>query len=43
MFFIIIFLVDEGWEDLNATISGPLSARQRADDGPTLNVGLVAS
>ena len=46
-----IFLVDEGREDPNTTISGPSSARQRsaismafrwrADDGPTLNAGLV--
>ena len=46
------FLVDEGREDPNTTISGPWSARQRnailmafrwrADDGPTLNSGLVA-
>ena len=46
------FLVDEGWEDPNTTICGPISARQRnailmafrwrADDGPTLNAGLVA-
>ena len=32
-----------GWrEDRNATKSGPLSARQRNDNGPTLNAGLVA-
>ena len=46
------FFVDEWRKDLNTTISGPLSARQRnaiemaflwrADDGPTLNAGLVA-
>ena len=40
------FLVDERREDPNATICGPTSARQRnrwrADDGPTLNAGLVA-
>ena len=40
---LLLFLVDEGWEDPNAIISGPSSARKRADDGPTLNVGLVAS
>ena len=34
--FIFIFLVDEGKEDPNTTISG------RADDGPSLNAGLVA-
>ena len=47
----ILFSVDEGNETPNTTISGPSSARQRnailmafrwhADDGPTLNVGLV--
>ena len=48
------FLVDEGREDPNTTISGPSSARQQnaikwlfarvliMDDGPTLNAGLVA-
>ena len=46
------FLVDEGIEDPNAAINGSSSARQgnaiemafclRADDGPTLNAGLVA-
>ena len=36
------FLVDEGRKDRNTSISGPSSARQRADDGPTLNDGLVA-
>ena len=45
------FVVGEGREDPNTTISGPTSARQRnaimafrwrADDGPTLNAGLVA-
>ena len=36
------FLVDEGRDDPIITISGPKSAfRCRADDGPTLNVGLV--
>ena len=49
--FTTIFLVDEGKEDPNTTISGPSSARQRnaiemafrwrADDGPTLGAGLV--
>ena len=48
----IFFFVDEGIEDPNTAINGPLSARQRnviemafrwrADDGPTLNAGLVA-
>ena len=47
-----VFLVDEGIEDPNITINGPSSARQRnankmgfywrADNGPTLNAGLVA-
>ena len=47
-----IFLIDEGREDLNTTISRPSSARQEnavlmvfhwlTDDGPTLNDGLVA-
>ena len=37
------FLVDEGWENPNSTISGPSSVRWRADDGPTLNAGSVAS
>ena len=46
------FLVDEGIEDPNTAINWPSSARQqnaiqmafrwRADDGPTLNAGLVA-
>ena len=45
------FLVEEGTEDPNTTKSGPLSARQqnailmvfrwRANDGPTLNAGLI--
>ena len=45
-------LVDEGRYDLNSIISGPTLARQRndilmavrwrADNGPTLNDGLVA-
>ena len=49
---IIFSLVDEGRKDPNTTIIWPLSACQqnticmafnrRADDGPTLNVGLVA-
>ena len=48
----LFFLFDEGRNDKNTTISGPSSARQRnaikmafrwrADDGPTLNAGLVA-
>ena len=47
-----VFFVDEWRKDQNTTISGPSSARQRkandmtflwrADDGPTLNAGLVA-
>ena len=38
-----VFLVDEGREDPSNTISGPSSAfRWRADDGPTMNAGLVA-
>ena len=47
-----ICFVDEGIEDPNTTINGPLSSRQqntiqmvfrwRADDGPILNAGLVA-
>ena len=46
------FLLCEGREDQNSTKSGPSSAHQgnaikmafrwRADDGPTLNAGLVA-
>ena len=39
---VLFFLVDEGIEDPNITINGPLSARQRNDDGTTLNAGLVA-
>ena len=44
----MFFLVDEGREDQNTTLGGPSSARQRnafrlrADNGPTLNAGLVA-
>ena len=50
-----IFVVDEGWEDPNATISGPVNEtpfkgrfaemafRWRADDGLTLNACSVAS
>ena len=51
--FDIFFVVDEGWEDPNTTLCGSSSTRQRnaiemafrwrADDGPTLNAGLVAS
>ena len=47
-----IFLVDEGERGSKSTKSGPSSARQRnaiimafrwrADDGPTLNAGLLA-
>ena len=50
--FDINFLVDEGIEDPNITINWPSSANQRnaismafrwwADDGPTLNAGLVS-
>ena len=41
------FLFDKGRKDQNTTISGPPTAHQtafrwRADDGPTLNAGLVA-
>ena len=46
------FLVNEGWEDPNTTISGLSSARKQnivktpfcwhADDGQTLKAGLVA-
>ena len=49
----VFFFVGERWVDPNTTISGPSSARQqnailmafpwRADDGPTLNAGSVAS
>ena len=42
----IFFLVYEGREDPNTTLSGPSLARQRnavqIDDGPTLVAGLVA-
>ena len=49
----MILLADEGIEDPNTAKNGPSSARQRnaikmafrwlgADDGPTLNAGLVA-
>ena len=46
--FFIIFLSDEGIEDPNTAINGPSSAhkrnafRSRADEGLTLNAGLVA-
>ena len=40
---ITFFLVNEGREDPSTTISVPLSSRWRADDGRTLNVGLVAA
>ena len=50
--FFSFFLVGEGIEDSNTVINGSLSARQGntiemafrwwADDGPTLNAGLVA-
>ena len=51
VFVLKTFLVDEGREDPNTTISGPSSARQRnrvsafrwyADDGPTVKAGFVA-
>ena len=48
-FFFFKFLVDEGIEDRKTAIHGPSSAqhlngvfRWRANDGPTLNAGLVA-
>ena len=51
-FFCLFFLVDEGIEDLNTAINGPslahkrntieMAFRWRADDGQTLNAGLVA-
>ena len=34
-----MFIFDEGREDSNSTRRGPF--RWRADDGPTLNAGLV--
>ena len=43
-----LIFVDEGRENQNTTIGGPSSAHQRnafrwqADNGPTLNAGLVA-
>ena len=44
--FCFCFFLYEGRDDLNTTISGPSSARQRNakknDDGPTLNAGLKA-
>ena len=49
---ITFFLVVKGSEDTNTAINGPSSARQRnaikmafrwrADNGPTVNAGLVA-
>ena len=36
------FLVDDDREDPTTTKRGPTSARQRADNGRTLNAGLVA-
>ena len=51
--FFVFYLVDEGIENRNTAINGPLSVHQRnaikmafrwrADDGPTLNAGLVAA
>ena len=50
-FVFVIFVSGEGREDPNTTYSGPSSARQRnaiymafrwrADNGPTLNAGLI--
>ena len=40
-FFFFFFVVNQGKEDQNTTESGPSLARQRANDGPTLNAGLV--
>ena len=45
VFFLFFFLLDEGKEDSNVTLNGPSfkwAFRWRADDGPTLNSGLVA-
>ena len=52
VFFFVFFKFDEGRKDQNTTISGPPLARQqntilmafrwRANDGHTLNAGLVA-
>ena len=52
VFLFFLHVIDEGREDPITTISGLSSARQRnaikmafhwrADDGPTLNAGLVA-
>ena len=42
-FHLLIFLVDEGTDDPNVSKSRPSLARQRnADNGPTLNAGLLA-
>ena len=51
-FFVVFFLVDGCIQDPDTTLIGPSSAPQqnaikmafrwRADDGPTLNAGLVA-
>ena len=38
----MLFVVVEGREDPNTTVSGTSSVRHRADNGPTLNAGLVA-
>ena len=40
VFFLLFFYLMRGETDLNTTKSGPSPARQ-ADDGPTLNAGLV--
>ena len=52
VFFFVFFHVDKEREDPKTTMIGPPSARQRnaikmafcwrADDGPTLNAGLIA-
>ena len=52
IFILFLCLVNEGREDPHTAISGPSSARRRnavymafrwrADDGPTLNAGLIA-
>ena len=51
-FFVVVLYLTRGREDPNTTINRPSSARQqnaikmsfrwRADDGPTLNAGMVA-
>ena len=39
---IFFFLVDEGIDDSNTAINGHHWRARRADDGPTLNAGLIA-